>query len=325
MPIDKQISARPTGVFTGSTQREKKWFAHDVEALKGDNPKHTWYDVLFAAATTLLLHGIFVKNDFYNQGRRRIAFHSQSLPDLLTRVPTKWGVGGTCPPFPIMRLSLTQWSQRFVKIAPKAHIAATQRKYNTPLPTDLDSHTLETKALSLMDGQEEVFIDDCQESATVSRLAMSAREDIFQHVDRAYLTLEEIDFFQRSRFPPQPLSAPQWTPFLQRMSMMNIYGQLDLAYRRTEQVQIGCKFLLMEMEDHVARLEAQKAELVAQTQAVSAANKVVNTMRSKTQRLSAEGHRIADGIKEGMRHPAVQKFMAGKGLLGNSPPLGSTA
>jgi hypothetical protein len=284
-----------------------------------EQPTESWYSVLSAVASTLLLQGIFLKHDFQTQGRKKITYHTNMLRSLVMRVPTVW-LDGQCRLFPIDEVTLPEWRQRFSKFA-----SSVRRQDPTPhqvpfnLPTDVAQASLKKRAMEMIDGQDAGTTKDIRNAQQVNNTVSGETSNRLSLVNNRLggmkpnlLSISEQEFLNASMFPPANVTEPAWDPFLVNMSQMNIYGQLELMYRRADQVQMACGFVRMEMDAHISDLAQEKQKLLEQAKSVREMHQVVHKIQQKSQRASEENHALADEIFEGMRHPTVNKYMSGR-------------
>ena len=120
----------------------------------------------------------------------------------------------------------------------------------------------------------------------------------------------EHDFNSAAFFPPAPADLPQWTPFLQKMAVSNIYGQMQLIYARADTMERGMRLLKDNCDSHIQNLSTLKASLITKFKAVKEAEAVLNKSYSGARSTSLEVSALHQQVSRSMQHPKIASHVA---------------
>jgi hypothetical protein len=251
---------------------------------------------------------VIMECGMHQRGGHKTGYDKKRARMLLERIPTLPRADGHYLPFLIHQKSIEEWEAHFDSITVDsvspchtvaddgdADLCEIEKRYDENEDRDdLDEETMRNAQLHGI----QVTHETRQE---LNDKLLASGVNPFEFL--------ETDFPQAAIYPPAPLADPAWTPFLAKMALSNIYGQLNLMYKRADQVQLGMELLRIQCETHKVRLGSEKQTLLRKAQAVQQAQKVLDKMLCETRGLSGEIIRLNGEIASGVKNPKVKQFV----------------
>ena len=124
-------------------------------------------------------------------------------------------------------------------------------------------------------------------------------------VDTDYLVPN--DFLLATAYPSAELRDPEWQPWLRAMASSNIYGHVEILYRRLTALQGGLNVLGAALIKRAKSLESHKKRLIGEAVAVRQAFKTLNKTTKQMTNTKSEIKDLDEEIVKTKRIPGVQK------------------
>lgn len=305
------------------------WFEHDVQAMLDekferisgsgpDNPSDnpSWYAMLCGVVSSLIHQFILLNLGYQSAGGRTDKydlkthedidnFDKTNIAKLLMRIPTEWNRSSL---FPIYDFDLEGWKSHFEKID-------FQGRTEPIIVPEKEDRVLNAQYHDVLTGNvDDLMEDEDMEQAVKDaiELAQKDEETIFDMlatagVDKTFFL--ENDFLEAGSYPSARIRDPEWTPWLSAMASTNIYGQLDLMYRRVHAIQQGANILSLAFKHRAAVLEEHKKQLCEKAIQVREAMKVVTKGQHRNSVVSGELKNLQAEINSAKTIPAVRKYL----------------
>lgn len=300
-----------------------KWFKHDLAAVKAslqDKNCQSWFAQFSSVANGILIQCVLMHCGVQQKGGHKTDYDLTRVRQLLERIPTPSrddGHSTAYPPFPISIRPIAEWVTHLSKMAIQEESEALDPalvKAPRDFVAENDSQFAKLKAMS----ESNETNDDLTEELLLHhqelgmKKTLDSRASLSEKLETIGTTLQEFlgsDFTQAAFCPPAPMAKPEWTPFLERMALSNVYSQLELMYARVDQMQAGIEFIRDCCETHIKHLSEAKKTLVTKAKDIDKAQTVLGRVFRDTRSLSGEVSNLNQEVSEGMKNPKVAQYV----------------
>lgn len=280
----------------------------------------TWYRLFTEVANGVFLQCVLLQSGIQTKGGHKTPYDLSHLRQVIERIPTFEEDDEDLRSFPIADHSLAEW----VKILDYVHnnpSSPESLKTPTPAPEPEEVAATSDSAFAALkrryDNKTEKELNEdqmnaCQQRGSQEAIASGAQlSTLLQAAGIPSLNyFLATDFQEASIYPPRRMGPPlEWNPFLQRMAMCNIYGQLELMYERANQVRGGMVLLKENLETHITKLDDAKSRLAEQLGAIHTAEKMLNKTYTGARDLSLEVASLHTDVRKGLNNEVLRDYV----------------
>lgn len=293
-----------------------EWFTSDLRAIKLRNSEphkqhESWYNKFTSVANTVITQIILLRNGYQTRGGKITYYSDEACRQLIMRIPTApWSGDTPYPEFPLHDMSIYDWVDHFK--ASYAHLNASPSAMSSPdLRNDFQIQL--DRDFALADQVTDVPPEQMDDAVEFGYHAEEEARGMLAHsIVAAGIEPEsflESDFMQAALCPLVPVRDPEWTPWLSKMAVSNIYGQLTLMYRRCESFQAGMELLALHCETEKERLQEEKETLEKKAVAVRKAKEVLSKIYGDGKGMRGDVQTLRTEVESGSRNPQVRDFV----------------